>query len=340
LLQFRTYDPVATMPTNLPPDFFEAEKRYRLAKSPAEKIACLEEMLSIIPKHKGTDHIRADYRRQISRLKTEGRTQKGGSIHVSAFRINKEGAGQIVVLGPTNVGKSALVEALTNATPEVAATPFTTWKPTPGMMLVDNVQIQLIDTPPLDRDYLEPELIDLIRRSDLILLVLDLQTHPDQQLEQTIEILGQNSIIPEHMRDKASADQYVWYVPIIVLANKCDDESFDEICQIFRELVQDEWPIISVSASTGRNLDQLRRAVFDQLDLIRVYSKAPDEEPDFSEPVVLKKGATLEEFAKEIHKDFLEKLKFAKVWGSSAFDGQMVQRDYTLQDGDVVELRI
>ena len=328
------------MPTNLPPDFYKAEKRYRLARSPAEKIDCLEEMLRLIPKHKGTDHIRADYRRQVSRLKTEARTQKGGSVHVSAFRINREGAGQIVVLGPTNVGKSALVDALTNATPEVAETPFTTWKPTPGMMLVDNVQIQLVDTPPLDREYLEPELIDLIRRADLILLVLDLQTHPDQQLEKAVQILRKNHIIPDHFRDSFTEDEYVTFVPVIVLTNKCDDESLDEICQIFRELLEDEWPILSVSASTGRNLDQLRQSVFDQLELIRVYSKAPDEEPDFTEPVVLKKGATLEEFAKEIHKDFLQRLKFAKVWGSTAFDGQMVQRDYTLQDGDVVELRI
>jgi small GTP-binding protein len=328
------------MPTNLPPDFYEVEKRFRLAKSPEEKIACLEEMLSIIPKHKGTDHIRADYRRQISKLKSASGTKKGGSIHVSAFRIDKEGPGQVVVLGPTNVGKSALVDALTNASPEVAATPYTTWKPTPGMMLVDNVQIQLIDTPPLDREYLEPEMIDLIRRTDLILLVLDLQTHPDQQLEQTIEILRQNRIIPEHMQDKVTEEQYVWYVPVIVLTNKCDDESLDEICQIFQELLEDEWPLLSVSASTGRNLDQLRQAVFDRLDLMRVYSKAPDEEPDFSQPVVMKNGTTLEEFTKEIHKDFHEKLKFAKVWGSTAFDGQMVQRDYVLQDGDVVELHI
>ena len=328
------------MPTNLPPDFYDAEKRYRLAKSPAEKIACLEEMLSIIPKHKGTDHIRADYRRQISKLRTASRTQKGASIHVSAFRIDREGPGQVIVLGPTNVGKSALVDALTNASPEVATTPYTTWKPTPGMMLVDNVQIQLVDTPPLDREYLEPELIDLIRRCDLILIVVDLQTHPDQQLAQTIEILEQNRIVPEHMKERYTEDQYVWYVPVLVLTNKCDDESLDEICQIFQELLEDEWPVLSVSASTGRNLDQLRQIVFDRLDLIRVYSKAPDEEPDFSQPVVMQSGATLEEFTKEIHKDFHEKLKFAKVWGSTAFDGQMVQRDYILEDGDVVELRI
>lgn len=328
------------MPTNLPPDFYEVEKRYRLAKSPAEKIACLEEMLSIIPKHKGTDHIRADYRRQISKLKSSSKTQKGGSIHVSAFRIDREGPGQVVVLGTTNVGKSALVDRLTNATPEVANTPYTTWKPTPGMMLVDNVQIQLVDTPPLDREYLEPELIDLIRRADLILLMLDLQTHPDQQLETTVEILRQNRIVPSHLKGSTDEDQYVWHVPVIVLTNKCDDESMDDICEIFRELLEDEWPIISVSAETGRNLDQLKNAVFESLDIMRVYSKAPDEEPNFSKPVVMKNGATLEDFTKEIHKDFHEKLKFAKVWGSTAFDGQMVQRDYILQDGDVVELRI
>jgi ribosome-interacting GTPase 1 len=328
------------MPTNLPPDFYEVEKRFRLAKSPAEKIACLEEMLSIIPKHKGTDHIRADYRRQISKLKTASKTQKGGSIHVSAFRIDQEGPGQVVVLGTTNVGKSALVDKLTNAAPEVASTPYTTWKPTPGMMLVDNVQIQLIDTPPLDREYLEPELVDLIRRADLILLVLDLQTYPDQQLETTVEILRQNRIVPSHLKDQIIEDQYVWYVPVIVLTNKCDDESMDEICEIFQELLEDEWPMISISAKTGRNLDKLRKAVFDSLNILRVYSKAPDEEPDFSQPVVMKNGATLEDFTKEIHKDFHEKLKFAKVWGSTAFDGQMVQRDYILQDGDVVELHI
>ena len=328
------------MPTNLPPDFYEAERRFRLAKSPSEKIACLEEMLSIIPKHKGTDHIRADYRRQISKLKTTSRTQKGGSVHVSAFRIDREGPGQVVVLGPTNVGKSALVEKLTNAAPEVSSNPYTTWKPTPGMMQVDNVQIQLIDTPPLDREYLEPELVDLVRRADLVLIMLDLQTHPDQQLESTFKILTENRIFPAHMRENYSGDEYVWFVPVIVLTNKCDDESLDEICQVFRELLKDEWPILSISALTGRNLDQLKQAVFDSLNILRVYSKPPGEEPDFSKPVVMKKGATLEDFTKEIHKDFHEKLKFAKVWGSTMFDGQMVQRDYILQDGDVVELHI
>ena len=170
--------------------------------------------------------------------------------------------------------------------------------------------------------------------------MLDLQTHPDQQLESIVEILRQNRIIPAHMKEGYTGDEYAWFVPVIVLTNKCDDESLDEICQIFQELLEDDWPIISISAETGRNLEQLKQAVFDSLDILRVYSKPPGEEADFSKPVVMKKGSTLEDFTKEIHKDFHEKLKFAKVWGSTTFDGQMVQRDYELQDGDVVELRI
>ena len=170
--------------------------------------------------------------------------------------------------------------------------------------------------------------------------MLDLQTHPDKQLEGIVEILRQNRIIPAHMEEEYTGDEYVWFVPVIVLTNKCDDESLDEICQIFKELLEDDWPIISISAETGRNLEQLKQAVFDSLDILRVYSKPPGEEADFSKPVVMKKGSTLEDFTKEIHKDFHEKLKFARVWGSTTFDGQMVQRDYVLQEGDVVELRI
>jgi len=125
------------MPTNLPPECLEAEQRYRAAKSAEEKAATLEEWLSTIPKHKGTDRLRADLRRRLSKLKAASQTSKSAGKQVSAFHIGREGAGQVVLVGPTNVGKSALLAALTNATPEVADYPFTTWKPTPGMMWVE-----------------------------------------------------------------------------------------------------------------------------------------------------------------------------------------------------------
>ena len=166
------------MPTNLPPEYYPAEERYKAATTPQEKIARLEELISTVPKHKGTDKLRADLRRRLSKLKTDSHTKKGGSRHVSAYQIEKEGAAQVAIIGPPNVGKSALVTALTNANPEVADFPFTTWTPTPGIMLVDYAPIQLIDTPPLHQDYIDPDFLDLIRRSDLLLLVVDLLTDP------------------------------------------------------------------------------------------------------------------------------------------------------------------
>ncbi len=245
-----------------------------------------------------------------------------------------------MVLGPTNVGKSALVAALTNAAPEVAEIPFTTWQPTPGMMPVENIQVQLIDTPSLDRDYVEPELLDLIRRSDMLLLVVDVHADPVQQLEDTISFLGEHRIVPLHLRDRNPMKERQTYIPVLVLANKSDDEVSDENFEIFCELLETVWPLLPVSAVTGRNSDRLGQEIFEKLDVIRIYSKAPGKDPDLQSPFVMEKGGTVEEFARKIHQDFYENLKSARVWGSADFDGQMVGRDYVLQDGDVVELRI
>ena len=328
------------MPTNLPPDYFEAEKRFREAKTPTDKITCLEEMLTIMPKHKGTDKLRAGLRKRISKLKDTVQGKKGLGKQTSAFRIDKEGAGQVAVIGPANVGKSALVAAVTNAGPEVADFPHTTWKPTPGMMPVEDIQIQLVDTPPLGKDYIEPELMDLIRRADLILLVVDLQTDPVQQLEDTVSLLEEHRIVAYRLKDHYAGHRGLTFVPILVYANKNDDESSEENFEIFRELLEDDWPMVSGSAGTGRNLEDLKSALVERLEVMRVYSKARGKEPDLSTPFVLKRGSNVSDFAGKVHKDFAERLKIARVWGEAVFDGQMVQRDHVLQDGDVVELHI
>ena len=330
------------MPTNLPPEYFKIKKRYRSASTPEEKIALIQEMFSVIPKHKGTDRLRGDLRRQLSDLKSAAKTQarKGAARHESPFHIDREGAGQAVLVGQPNVGKSALVAALTNATPEVAPYPLTTWTPTPGMMPVENIQIQLIDTPPLNDEHVDPELIHMIRRADLILLVVDLQGYPIQQLEDSIAFLKEHHIVPHRMKDDYEEDLSMAFIPLLVLVNKTDDESSVGDFEVLCELLEDGWPLIPVSAETGRNVDGLKKAVFEVLKIIRVYSKPPGREPDFSAPFVLAKGSAVEEFAGKVHKDFLENLKTARIWGSADFDGQLVGRDYVLQDGDVVELRM
>ncbi len=328
------------MPTNLPPDALQAEKRYREAETLEDRIATLEVYIGLIPKHKGTDHLRADLRKQLSKLKASVQSGKKTSRQDSVFRIDREGAGQVAIVGVTNVGKSSLVAALTNATPEVLDAPYTTWEPTPGMMLVDDVQVQLIDTPPLSREYVEPELLSLIRRSDLILLVVDVQTQPVQQLEESIAILEEHRIVPLHRQDNYPEDPRFTFKPLLVLANKCDDQEAEELFEIFSMLLDEKWPILPVSATTGHNLEQLKQAVFDGLAIMRVYAKPPGKDPDLTRPYVLPRGSTVEEFARKIHKDFYDNLKAARVWGSATFDGQAVSRDHVLSDGDVVELRI
>lgn len=98
--------------------------------------------------------------------------------------------------------------------------------------------------------------------------------------------------------------------------------------------------MLAVSAQTGRHLEGLKQTVFDNLEIIRIYSKPPGKEPDREMPFVLKKGGTVGDLAAKVHKDFLAKLKTARVWGSGVYEGQLVSRDYVLQDGDVVELHI
>jgi ribosome-interacting GTPase 1 len=328
------------MPTNLPPDYFKVEELYREAQTNEEKIRYLEEMMSIVPKHKGTDHLRADLRRKLAKLKDASEAKKGAGRQTSPFHIDKEGAGQVTLVGPTNAGKSALVAALTNANPDAAEYPFTTWTPTPGMMEVENVQIQLIDTPSLDREHVEGELINLIRRADLILLVVDLQAFPIEQIESTIAFLEERRIAPLRLRERYAGERGFIFAPLLVVVNKCDDEKADEDFQVMCELMEEDWPLIPTSAAMERNFAELKQTVFERLEIMRIYAKPPGKEPDLSRPFVMKKGGTVEEFAGKVHKDFLENLKSARVWGSAAHDGLMVSRDHVLRDGDVVELRI
>jgi hypothetical protein len=326
------------MPTNLPPDYYHLEEEYRQASAPEEKIAYLEQMMSVVPKHKGTDHLRADLRRRLSELRSPKRAQKGPSRQESLYHIDREGAGQVAVIGPANVGKSALINTLTNATPEVAPYPFTTWTPTPGMLPIENIQVQLIDTPPLNGDHVEPEMISMVRRADLVLLLLDLQSFPIEQLEESVALLQEYRIVPRHLREQVEMEGYVAYLPFLIFVNKTDDSTLDEDFEVLCELLEGDWPLRPLSITEGRYIDQMKWAIFDALEIIRVYAKPAGHEADRSAPFVMRRGGTVEEFAGKVHRDFLESFQYARIWGHGVYDGQMVGRDHVLHDGDVVEL--
>jgi ribosome-interacting GTPase 1 len=282
-------------------------------------------------------------RRKLSKLKSAGGSKKGASRQGSVYNIAKEGAGQVVVIGPPNVGKSALVAANTNATPEVSPAPFSTWGPTPGMMAIENIQVQLIDTPPLNPEHIEANMFNLLRKADLLLIMVDLQADPVEQLEDVITILREHKIIPKHLvnPDNEEIIQHFFLKPCLVLANKCDDKEGDENFEIFRQLLEGDCPMVPISVPAGRNIDAMKQAIYKKLNIMRVYSQPPGEQAKLHLPFVLPIGGTVEEFAAKVHQDFAKNMKSARVWGqSAAFEGQTVSREHILLEGDIVELNM
>jgi hypothetical protein len=327
------------MPANLTPQYLEAERRFRAAKSPQDKIAALEEMLAVIPKHKGTEHLQGDLKRRLAKLRVEAeqaRRRRGGF----SMAVDREGAGQVVLAGPPNAGKSALVAALTNAQTEVGDYPFTTRRAIAGMMPFINIQVQLVDLPAISDEYMEPWVVSLVRPADLVLLVADLG-RPSllEDLGRVIAILERSKISLVPPGSPPSPPGWA-HKATLLLGNKVDAPEAETALNILRAEYGSRFPVHAVSAKSGQGLEQLRRMVYDGLGIVRVYSKPPGKEPSMQSPVVLPKGSTIVEMAGAIHKDFARQLKFARVWGSTRFSGQRVQRDYVVQEGDVIELHI
>ncbi|HEV8132150.1 MAG TPA: GTPase [Acidobacteriota bacterium] len=324
------------MPANLTPEYREAEKHFKGAKTTGEKIAALEHMLATIPRHKGTEKIQADLKRRLSKLRTT-QEKKPASRSGLIYHVDKEGAGQVALVGPPNSGKSLLLRRLTRAAPEVAGYPFTTRVPLPGMMDFEDIRIQLVDLPPAHSDFPESWVYQIIRNADAALLVVDLGD-PDllEDLEATLAELAKAKVQLGHSTEPGTPG---WVAkPAILCANKNDLNGAAGNLGILEELYGDRGRILSVSAETNDGLESLRRALFDLLQVVRVYSKAPGKKPDLAAPYALKRGSRVIDLAGLVHKDFLTQLKFARVWGHGKFEGQMVNREYVLQDRDVVEL--
>lgn len=327
------------MPANLPPQYHEAEQRYREARTPQEKIEALEEMLAIMPKHKGTEHLQGDLKRRIAKLKTEAE-KKGGAKRAS-MAVDKEGAGQVVLVGPPNVGKSMLIRKLTNARPEVAEYPFTTRRPVAGMMPYENIQIQLVDLPAVSFEYMEPWVPGLIRPADLILLVVALDRGDvlnqigmvEGVLERArITLVGEGELPPREVGRAAKRT--------LLVGNKIDDKRAEEAYTVLQALYGSRFPVVAISAQEGTNVELLKRLIYEGLGILRVYTKAPGKPPSLAAPVVLPRGSTILDMAGSIHKDFVQELKYARVWGRGKYDGQRVPRDYVVQEGDIVELHL
>jgi ribosome-interacting GTPase 1 len=338
------------MPANLTPQYLAAEKRFKEAVTLQEKIESLEEMMATIPKHKGTEKMRADLRRRMAKLNAEKDQKHGAAKGATFYAVAREGAGQVILAGAPNVGKSSLLAGLTHATPEIADYPFTTQLPQPGMMAFENIQIQLVDMPPVARELYKPWMGNILRHSDLALLVVDVSSDDLlDEMNEVVEILAGSKIRLTGRQPAALAEAETGLAPCktLVIANKLDAPAARDGLLILQEFYESQYGILPVSCSTGEGLDIVPRTVFDALDIVRVHTKVPGKKVDLATPpFVLKRGSTVLDAARAVHRDFAHLLKYARLWSSEGsrrpqrHDGQMVERTHQLEDGDLLELHV
>jgi len=316
------------MPANLTPQYMDAEKRFKQAQSVEDKIAALEEMMSTIPKHKGTEKLQAELKKKMSALRKESTDQSKKGGRRESYVVEREGARQLALVGAPNSGKSQLVRATTHATPEVADYPYTTRNPIPAMLTFENVRLQLVDLPPISPEYTESWVPQVIRNADAVLWVVDLAD--DDVLER----------IDETRTFLANAHADLEQMKVLIVGNKTDAEGAADREAIVRETLQNRLPLTTISAGSAspEDVEQFKRVVYDFLDVVRVYTKAPGKKPDFSDPYVVDRGSTVLDVAEKVHRDFVENLKYARIWGEGKVDGIMVPRDFVISEGDVLEL--
>jgi ribosome-interacting GTPase 1 len=317
------------MPANLTPQYMEAERRFKQAETVQDKIAALEEMMSTIPRHKGTEKLQAELKKKMSGLRKESeQTNKAGKRE--SFVVERQGARQLVLVGAPNSGKSQLVRAVTHATPEVAEYPYTTRQPIPGMMIFENVRLQLVDLPPISTEYTESWVPQIIRNADAVLWIVDLSD--DDVLDRLEET---STFLSDAHTDLAT-------LKVLMILNKKDAPGSADREAIVREVYGSSFPTTTISASTvsSAEIEEFKRVVYDFLDVVRVYTKVPGKKPDFTDPYVVARGSTVLDVAEKVHHDFVENLKYARIWGEGKVDGIMVPRDFVITEGDILELHV
>lgn len=390
------------MPTNLPPDAKKKWAEVEATKYPRERLQRMEEFLSLVPKHKGTMKLRGQTKKQIAILRKEieekkrRKAGKGGP----KFFIEKEGAAQIALIGLTNVGKSSLLSAVTNAKVEVSSNPYNTREPVPGIMDYQDIQFQLVEAPALMEGSAVGrawglQTLALARNADGLILMVDLSQDSIEQLSLILGEMEKARIlvskpkgrveverkfmgaglriiligrlvnctmrdVEELLRSYRVADAVVKisgeanldevedaifestvYKPAVIVANKIDLEGSEANLKLLESYVGDKLPILAVSCENRCCLEKLGETMFNVLNIIRVYTKEPNEKEFSKKPFILKRDSTVYNLAKNIHSDFSKKFSFAKVWAKRlVFSPQKVGSAFVLEDGDIVEIHV
>ena len=390
------------MPTNLPPEALDKWAEVEAAHGPKQKLQKMQEFLTCVPQHKGTMKLRGQIKKKMAVIREdlEDKKRKGtgkGGGGPKLF-IEKEGTAQIALLGDTNVGKSCLMAALTNAIVTVSPRPYCTREPVPGIMNYMDVQFQVVEAPALMHGSADGrawglQTLGLARNADGLVLMVDLSRDPVEQLELVFGELEKTRVLVVKPKGKVDIDrryagaalriilvgkllgtsmrevedllrsykindaivrisgevtlddvedavfESTIYKPAVVVANKLDVKGAERNLRVLKKYVNGKLPVIAVSCERRTGLDELGRALFESLGVIRIYTKEPGMRVHSDHPFALRHGATVNELAKNIHKEFVMNFLFAMVWAKRLpFSPKKVGLNFALDDGDIVEI--
>ena len=359
------------------------------------RIKALEEEIKKTKYNKRTQHAIGLLKAKLAVLKERAlqRSSVGKRKGDERFAVRKTGDGTAVLLGFPSVGKSTLLNKLTNAKSDVGAYSFTTLRAVPGLMEYKYAKIQIIDVPGIVSGAASgrgrgKEVLGILRNADLILVLVEAlkpehnkamlkevyetgirinQEKPDVRITKkerggisvgaTVKLtkIDKKTVVDIAremklnnadilIRTKIDADQLIdviegdkKYTKALTIITKTDLVSKETLNRISKEIKSD----LLVSAEKGIGIDELKKAIYDKLELIRIFLKEVNKKADMEEPLIMFKGCTIRDVCLKLHKDFVDKFKFARVWGSSKFDGQMFRKlDKLLSDEDVLELHL
>jgi uncharacterized protein len=357
------------------------------------EIKDLEDKISGTKYNKSTQHAVGLMKAKLARLKDKESSRGSGTKKSDGYDVRKTGDGTVILIGFPSVGKSTLLNDLTNAESKTAAYAFTTLTVVPGIMEYNDAKIQILDVPGIVRGAASGtgrgrEVLSVMRSADLAVLVIDVNSpehyevlmreihdahlrlnkrKPEVKITKTstgglkvaatvrltridpetvkdimkeFKILNSDVIIrsdidADEMIDAIEANKK--YIPAITVVNKIDLADENTVKKVMKQVKAD----LAISAKDKIYIEQLKEMIFERLHLIRLYLKEPGKEADMKVPLIVTQDSTVKDVCNKLHKDFVSKFKFCRVWGkSSKFPGQRLMLDHKLHDRDVLEIHL